>query len=130
MLEINDQEFEELVATAVDEIPQHYKSNMNNVAFVTANDPTPEQRLKLHLVNGMTLFGLYEGVPLTQRTGNYSGVLPDKITIFKNPLVAQAHDREALKELVKNTVWHEVAHHFGLGHGRIHELERGSNKNE
>ena len=124
MVEIKENQFEKIVADAIDAIPARYSGNMKNVGFVIEDDPSPEQREKLHLVNGMTLFGLYEGIPLTKRTGNYSGVLPDKITIFKNPMLSQASDVKELTEVVKNTVWHEVAHHFGLDHGQIHKLDK------
>ena len=122
-LEIADTEFEQLVKEAIDTIPQKYVDNMNNVGFVIEDAPTPEQHQRLHLFHGQTLYGLYEGIPLTQRGNNYSGVLPDKITIFKLPMLYMAHGIDELKAIIKNTVWHEVAHHFGLGHGRIHELE-------
>jgi predicted Zn-dependent protease with MMP-like domain len=121
---MDDKDFEALVAAAIDAIPPRYADHMKNIGFVIEDDPTPEQRLRLHLVGGQTLYGLYEGIPLTKRTNSYSGVLPDKITIFKNPIVSQAADPGHLQEIVKNTVWHEVAHHFGLDHGRIHELEQ------
>jgi predicted Zn-dependent protease with MMP-like domain len=124
MIEVSAADFEKMVAEAMDAIPLHYRRHMNNVAFVTEDEPSPEQREKLHLVNGVTLYGLYEGVPLTQRGNNYSGVLPDKITIFRLPILATSSTREAAVEQVKKTVWHEVAHHFGLGHSRIHKLER------
>lgn len=120
---IDEQTFERLVAEAIDAIPPSYAKNMQNVGFVIEDAPNNEQRQRLHLHHGMTLYGLYEGIPLTKRNNNYSGVLPDKITIFRQPLSDQAQDLNQLKSLVKNTIWHEVAHHFGLDHGRIHELE-------
>jgi predicted Zn-dependent protease with MMP-like domain len=120
---ISAEDFEALVADAIDAIPDHYAKHMKNVGFVIEESPSPDQRTRLHLVDGQTLYGLYEGIPLTRRNNNYSGVLPDKITIFRQPMLDQAHNTEHLKGIVKNTVWHEVAHHFGLDHGRIHELE-------
>lgn len=123
MLDISDSQFETLVSQAIDSLPESYTDNMKNVAIVVEHDPSPEQRQKLHLVDGVTLYGLYEGIPLTQRNGNYSLVLPDKITIFKNPIVASSVDMAALTEQIKRTVWHEIAHHYGLDHARIAELE-------
>jgi predicted Zn-dependent protease with MMP-like domain len=124
MIDISDSDFEKMVAEAMDAIPERYALAMNNVGFVIEDDPTTEQRQRLHLVDGVTLYGLYEGIPLTKRNSNYSGVLPDKITIFKNPIVYSSDSLDAVRRQVKKTVWHEVAHHFGLGHDRIHELER------
>lgn len=123
MVNISKKQFGQIVSEAIDAIPSRYGNNMKNVGFVIENKPSLEQQTKLHLVNGMTLYGLYEGIPLTRRTSNYSGVLPDKITIFMNPIVNQATNIEQLKSIVKNTVWHEVAHYFGLDHSQIHKLE-------
>lgn len=128
MLQITDKDFEKIVATAIDELPKQYTDNMKNVFIVVEADPTEEQRTRLHLVNGVTLFGLYEGVPLTDRRGGYSVTIPDKITIFKNPIAASCQTLAQLKEQVKRTVWHEIAHHYGLDHDRITELERKSSQ--
>lgn len=126
MITISDKAFEELTAEAINTLPRHYIDNMKNVAIVIEDEPTEAQRQKLHLVNGVTLYGLYEGIPLTQRGGNYSLVLPDKITIFKNPIVQGASTMDVLRKQIKRTVWHEIAHHYGLNHDRINELERKS----
>lgn len=123
MLEISQAAFEKIVGEAIDALPAKYAKKLNNVAFVVEDEPTAEQRAKLHLVDGQILFGLYEGIPQTARTNNYSLVLPDKITIFKNPIMATSPSLEALREQVRYTVWHEVAHHFGLGHDQIYKLD-------
>jgi predicted Zn-dependent protease with MMP-like domain len=123
MIELSHEEFERIVADSMDSMPKQYIENMQNVAFVVEDEPSPEQRERLHLVNGRTLYGLYEGIPLTARGAGYNLVLPDKITIFKRPIEHGSRTLEELREEVKNTVWHEIAHHFGLGHGRIHEIE-------
>ena len=121
-MDISDEQFEQLVAQAIDDLAKQM-NEAKNVGIVIADDPTPEQRTRLHLVNGQTLWGLYEGIPLTQRRNNYSGALPDKITIFKNPLAWSTQTEAELQERVRHTLWHELAHHFGLDHDRIRELE-------
>lgn len=130
MIDISVEQFEALVTDAIDAIPENYGKHISNLGFVVEPEPSEMQRQKLHLVNGMTLYGLYEGVPLPARSGQYSGVLPDKITVFMNPIVASSRDYKDLKDKVFNTVWHEVAHYFGLDHGRIHELERKTRKSK
>jgi predicted Zn-dependent protease with MMP-like domain len=123
MVEMTVAEFEKIVAKAMDNIPKSYSLHMDNVGFVIEDLPSAEQAQKLHLYNGKTLFGLYEGVPLTKRGSGYSGVLPDKITIFRLPILFLSKDHKSVVDQVNNTVWHEVAHHFGLDHDRIGKLE-------
>ena len=114
--------FEELVREGVKDIPKKFLEKLNNLDIVIENEPNREQLRKLRIKNGFSLFGLYEGVPQTKR-GNYGQVLPDKITIFKNPIEKAAHSEEEIKEIVKNTVWHEIAHHFGLNEREVREAE-------
>lgn len=123
-MEISDQQFEELINQSMDELPQEYIRGMKNVVVTFDDFPSEEQRQKQQLRHDQTLFGLYEGIPLTKRGSGYNMVLPDKITIFKGPLAHATHDLASLKAQVKHTLWHEIAHHFGLGHDRIHDIER------
>ncbi len=123
MFIVSQAQFEKIVSEAIDNIPQRYAKHIKNLAFVVDDNPSPEQRQRLHLHNNQTLFGLYEGIPLTQRNSSYNLVLPDKITIFKQPMEMTTNNLEQLTDQVKKTVWHEVAHYYGLGHQRIHELE-------
>ena len=123
MIEISDKQFEEIVAGAIDAIPPPYIDRLENVAFIVEDQPTEEQNRKLGLRCHDLLFGLYEGVPLPQRMGS-SKLLPDKITLFKKPLISTSKDFDELSQNIKHTIWHEVAHYYGLGHKRIHELER------
>jgi predicted Zn-dependent protease with MMP-like domain len=118
-MDISDESF--------DNIPKPYGDRIENVAFILEDDPSPEQRFKLNLYPNETLYGLYEGVPLPQRGGTLK-ILPDKITLFKNPLLAASRDIETLRRNIGHTVWHEVAHYFGLNHQRIHELDKKINK--
>lgn len=122
MLEINDKSFEKIVAEAIDQVPPKYLKRMENVAFVIEDEPDPAQRQQLKLKDYETLFGLYEGAPLPSRMGQ-TKMLPDKITIFKKPLIAVSRTLEDLKLNVGHTIWHEVAHYFGLDHDRIDQLD-------
>lgn len=123
MIDISQSDFEAIVSQAIDSIPDKYFEHIKNVAFVTEDEPTREQRQKLQLRNNQSLFGLYEGIPITKRSSGYNMVLPDKITVFKYPIQMMSNSLEELVAQVKKTVWHEVAHYYGLDHLQIHELE-------
>ena len=108
----------------MDELPQEYIRGLDNVAIVMADEPTEEQSVKMRLrEEGKILLGLYEGIPLTQRGAGYTFVLPDRITLFKHSILHVVRNEEELFEQIKRTLWHEIAHYYGLDHGRIHELE-------
>lgn len=120
----SDQQFEELVNKAIDAIPPLYQEYLDNVAITIADEPTPEQREELKLRCDQTLFGLYQGIPLTKRGAGYNMVIPDRITIFKLPMAAASNNMKELAEHVRHTVWHEIAHYYGLDHYQIHKLEK------
>jgi predicted Zn-dependent protease with MMP-like domain len=122
MIEISDEQFQQLINEALEELPGEHVKNIKNVAILYEDEPTPEQREKSNLTPYQTLLGLYEGVPLSQRQG-HSGLFPDRITLFRRPLQSRAGDEAELKEEIKHTLWHEIAHYYGLDHDRIHELE-------
>ena len=122
MIDIDDKEFEKIVGEGIDAIPPLYQKRLENVAFIVEDFPSPKQRQELGLACDQTLFGLYEGVPLPGR-GGATKLLPDKITIFKNPILGVSKNLAEVKEQVRHTIWHEVAHYYGLDHKRIHELE-------
>lgn len=124
---IDHKQFEEIVAKAIDNIPPAYGQFIKNLAFVVEDEPTEQQRRKLRLTNNQSLFGLYEGVPLTKRASNYNLVLPDKITVFKKPIELSSSNLQDLTNRVNETVWHEVAHYYGLGHANIKDLESRDN---
>ena len=117
------EKFEELVRQGIDAIPKKFLEKLDNVNIVIEDEPTEAQIKKLKLGISSKLFGLYEGIPQTKR-GYYSGVLPDKITIFQKPIEEKALNDEHVKEMVKNTVWHEIAHHFGMDEERVRKAER------
>lgn len=128
MIKAGHELFEKFLREAIDAIPPPYDSRLQNVAFILDDNPTPEQRLQLNLHPTQTLFGLYEGVPLPSRNGTLK-LLPDKITIFKEPLMAASQNETDLRDKIGRTLWHEVAHYYGLDHNRIKALERKAYNN-
>ena len=114
MVSVTLERFEELVADALDGLPTNLGRAMENVAVVI-DDRSPPGRL----------LGLYEGVPLTERGINYSAVMPDRITIFMRTICRASQDEVEVVEMVRRTVIHEVAHHFGIGDPRLRELGWG-----
>jgi predicted Zn-dependent protease with MMP-like domain len=116
VVEMSRAEFEDAVADALDTVPPDLLRMMSNVVILVEDDPP----------GGDNLFGLYEGMPLTER-GQWwaAGSLPDWITIFRNPALRACRTREALVEEVRVTVVHEIAHHFGIAESRLHELGWG-----
>jgi len=109
------QRFEELVGDALDLIPDEFAVAMDNVVILV-EDRDPEQP---------SLLGLYHGVALTERTSHYGGVLPDRITIFREAILDICATEEDVVEEVAITVVHEIAHHFGIDDARLHELGWG-----
>jgi len=118
------EEFERLVAEALGDLPEEFQERLDNVDVVVAANPTRDQMEKAGIGPYQTLFGLYEGVPLTKRDRGYHLVLPDKITIFQRPMEAVCRTDGEIRNLVRETVMHEIAHHFGIGDERLGELEK------
>jgi predicted Zn-dependent protease with MMP-like domain len=114
---VSRRRFEELVADALDSIPDGLAEQMSNVAIVVEDWPRPDQVDDRH-----GLLGLYEGVPLTSRSFLGPGAVPDRITIFRGPLCERARDEADLADHVRTTVVHAVGHHFGINDGRLREL--------
>ena len=125
---MDDTTFEKLVFEGVDAIPEPFRSKIENVAFFIMDKPTPEQRKQFHLDRHHTLLGLYQGVPQTVRGVHYHLALPDKITIFKEPILALSDDPETIRRIVADTVWHEVGHHFGLNEAEVRHKEAERDK--
>ena len=122
MIDISDEKFHELIDRAFDSLPKVHRDRVKNVAIVTADEPSEKQRVDLKLHCNQTLLGLYSGVPLPQRQGR-EPMVPDVITLFKLPLLAESTSEASLYENIRHTLWHEVAHYYGLDHAKIHELE-------
>ncbi len=118
------EEFENLVGEAIDELPQNIRDKMDNVAIVVEDLPTSVQLRRGRTPPRHILFGLYEGVPRTKRGPGYTMVLPDKITIFQKSIEAIARTPAAIKAQVKETVWHEIAHHFGFDERAVRTLSQ------
>jgi predicted Zn-dependent protease with MMP-like domain len=111
VIEVDPGRFEEMVVTALDSLPDELGRLMHNVAVTVEHDAGPPG-----------LLGLYEGIPLTSRTTNYAGVLPDRITIYRAEICRMCRTEDEVVDQVRRTVIHEVAHHFGIGDERLHEL--------
>jgi predicted Zn-dependent protease with MMP-like domain len=111
VVDVEPGRFEEMVTTALDELPAELGRLMRNVAVIVEHDPGPPG-----------LLGLYEGIPLTSRTSDYGGVLPDRITIYRLAICAICRTEQEVADQVRHTVIHEVAHHFGIDDDRLTEL--------
>lgn len=119
---ISDEQFQELIDRAFDSLPKIHRDRVQNVAILFAEEPTQQQRYELSLRHDQTLLGLYQGVPLSQRQGRQT-MLPDRITLFKLPLLMRSNNERELQEAIRHTLWHEIAHYYGLNHTDIHKLE-------
>jgi predicted Zn-dependent protease with MMP-like domain len=115
--------FETLVAEAVRDLPEEFLNILENVDVVVEDRPSSSQLSRLEKRQGYTLFGLYEGVPLTRRGSHYGNVLPDKITIFQSPIESQCRNESEITRMVQRVVRHEIAHHFGISDARLEQLE-------
>jgi predicted Zn-dependent protease with MMP-like domain len=111
MIDIEPGRFEDMVVTALDGLPEELGRLIDNVAVTVEHGPGPPG-----------LLGLYEGIPLTDRTSDYAGVLPDRITIYRREICAICRTEDEVADQVRRTVIHEVAHHFGIGDERLREL--------
>jgi predicted Zn-dependent protease with MMP-like domain len=111
VIEVEPERFEDMVASALDGLPEEFGRLMSNVAVTVEHDAGPPG-----------LLGLYQGIPLTSRTTSYAGVLPDRITIYQQAICAICQTEQQVAVEVRRTVIHEIAHHFGIDDARLHEL--------
>src|SRR6266567_1203279 len=112
MLHMTDEEFEQIVRSAIKSLPEQFLSQLDNVEIVIENNPPPNT----------PLLGLYRGVPKTGRYGYFA--LPDKITIYKEPLLRISRNEKEARKNIRNTVLHEVGHHFGLSDEELYRLKK------
>ena len=117
-------DFDRLVNDAYERIPARFRRRLKNVAMIVEAEPSPAQLARGGVPRGSTLLGLYEGRPLTQRSVFESFSMPDRITIFQGPHERMARDPAHLARLVEDTVWHEVAHYFGMNELQVRTAER------
>ena len=113
MDEIRETVFDQLVTDALDDLPDDIREQMTNVAVTVEDEPPP----------GQNLLGLYQGVPLPQRSTFHQMVMPDKITLYQGPIERAARNEEDLARVVYDTLWHEVAHYFGLNERQVRAAE-------
>ena len=116
MIEMSRARFEELVTAALDDVPAELSAVVDNCVVLVEDDPPADDP---HLL------GVYDGTPLTERDTAYSMTLPDRITIFRHPILAMCESEEEAADEVRITVVHEIAHHFGIDDERLHELGWG-----
>ncbi len=117
-------EFEKLTEQAISDLPEHIKSKIDNVEILVENEPSKEQLRKIKVGSKYSLLGLYEGVPQNVWGRGFGNILPDKITIFQKAIESYANSKKALIELIKSTVRHEIAHHFGFNEEGVKSLEQ------
>ncbi|MCJ7441454.1 MAG: metallopeptidase family protein [Thermoanaerobaculaceae bacterium] len=117
---MNREEFERVVAKALDGLPTEVAAFLENVAVVVEDEPTEEDLVEAGLdPETDTLFGIYQGLALPDRGGSYGNVLPDRIVIYRRPLLEECDDRNELIREIQDTVVHEIGHYFGLGEGDL-----------
>ena len=125
------EQFEKLVAEEFpNAIPENFRGLIQNVAFLVEDEPSPEVRNVEHLGPGETLLGYYKGIPHTVRGEGYGvgGALPDTITLYQLPIEDEAEElggsKQAFRKVIRETIWHEVAHHFGMDEHEVQERDR------
>jgi len=116
--------FEALVLKAVESLPDEFASKLENVDVVVEDQPSQALLAKMGLPRGHTLLGLYQGIPLNRRGRGYGMVIPDKVTIFQQPIEAKCRYEADIVKEVRKVVLHEIAHHFGITDARLIELEQ------
>ena len=121
-IKISKKKFEALVVQALEELPEFFQSKLQNIDVLIADEPTGEELAEAGLEPDELLLGLYQGIPLTERTGDYGLVLPDTITLYRLCIAEVCDTPEDVVQEVQQTVKHEIAHYFGISDDRLMEL--------
>ena len=116
-------EFERLVAEAVTLIPARFRREMKNLSLVVEDQPSPQLLEEMEIEPPDSLYGLYQGTPLTERSWGFGNALPDRITIFQRPIEEDCEDEDEIRAVIGETLIHEVGHYFGLSEEEIEEIE-------
>ena len=116
-------EFEQLVAEAVTLIPARFRREMKNLSLEVEDEPGPEVLAEMEIEPPDSLYGLYHGTPLTERTWDFGNNLPDRITIYQRPIEEDCEDADEIRAVIGETLIHEVGHYFGLSEEEIEEIE-------
>ena len=115
--------FERLVAEAVDLIPARFRREMKNLALVVEGEPSPDLLEEMEIEPPDSLYGLYQGTPLPERTWGFGNTLPDRVTLFQKPIEEDCEDEDEVRAVIGETLIHEVGHYFGLSEEEIEDIE-------
>ena len=116
-------DFNRLVEEALDDIPPRFREAMKNIAIVVEDEPTPELLAEMEIEPPDSLYGLYQGTPLTERSWGYGNTLPDRVTLFQQVIEDDSEDAEDAIVCIAETLIHEIGHYFGLSEEQIEEIE-------
>jgi predicted Zn-dependent protease with MMP-like domain len=120
---MNRAAFERLVTEAIALIPKRFRREIRNVALVVEDEPSPDLLEEMDIEPPDSLYGLYQGTPLTERRWDYGNTLPDRITLFQKPIEEDCEDEDEVRAVIGETLIHEVGHYFGLSEEEIEEIE-------
>jgi predicted Zn-dependent protease with MMP-like domain len=121
---INEKEFEELVIEAIGELPEYFREKMENISIHIEDFPDKNILRQLGSHSPYSILGFYQGVPITRRGIHYRNVMPDRIMIFRKPIIRKNKSRQDIKDNIKQVVLHEVGHYFGLNEQQLKIIEQ------
>jgi len=120
---VTREQFDALVDEAVRSIPARFRAALRNIVIVVEDEPSQEVLDEMEIDSSDTLFGLYQGIPLTERRWDYGNALPDRVTLFQRPIERESEDRDDVVAAIGETLIHELGHYFGLSEEEIEEIE-------